>query len=214
MWDFGSRNYDFGFGKRFHAAAFLNKSNGALYFNYRSIVMKIKAILPLYGLALFVFLSCNHSKPKPISNDVTKTSVAVNGKKDSVINNPQKNYGNATVSEPCVKCLLQVIQAMPAFKTATTSVPVNGLLYKVNWITSSKPVDMGGEGKIVNGMMINVNEKMENGQKKLITYLYNNAKGEIYTTIDQKNFKNEQTVSDTSLKKIRNACFWGVASAK
>ena len=166
------------------------------------------------GLALFLFFSCNHSKPKPISNDFTKTSVAVNGNKDSVINNPQKNYGYATVSEPCVKCLLLVIQATAGFKTLTTSVPVSALLYKVNWITSSKPVDVGKEGKIVNGMMIDVSQKMENGQKKLTTYLYNNAKGEIYTTIDQKDFKKEQTMSDTSLTKIRNACFWGVASAK
>lgn len=159
-------------------------------------------------------LSCNHSKPKPISNDVTKTAVAVNGKKDSVINNPQKNYGNATVSEPCVKCLLQVIHATPGFKKATGSVPANSLLYKVNWITSSKPVDLGNKGKIVNGMMIDVSQKMQNSQKRLATYLYNNANGEIYATIGQQIFKNDESVSDASLKKIRNSCFWGVASAK
>lgn len=173
----------------------------------------IKIITATAILALGL-CACNHSKPKPISNDVTKTTVAVNGKKDSVINNPQKNYGNATVSEPCVKCLLQVIQATPGFKTATGSVPANALLYKVNWITSSMPVDIGKEGKIVNGMMVDVNRKAENGTKKLTTYLYNNAKGEIYITFDEKNFKNEQTISETSLKKIRNSCFWGVASAK
>ena len=158
--------------------------------------------------------ACNHPKPKPISNDITKTAVAINGKKDSVINNPQKNYGSATVSEPCVKCLLEVIQATPGFKTVTGSVPANALLYKVNWITSSKPIDMGNDGKIVNGMIIDVNQKAGKDPKKLATYLYNNAKGEIYSTTDQKSFKNEQAVSDTSLKKIRNSCFWGVASAR
>ena len=178
-----------------------------------SPMTKIKISIAAIALTI-AFCACNHSKPKPVSNDVTKTAVAVNGKKDSVINNQQKNYGNATVSEPCVKCLLQVIQATPGFKTVTGSVQAGALLYKVNWITSSKPVDMGNEGQIVNGMMIDVNQKTENGQKKLTTYLYNNAKGEIYTTVDQKNFKNEQTVSDTSLKKIRISCFWGVASAK
>ncbi|MEO6632077.1 MAG: hypothetical protein ABIN13_10160, partial [Mucilaginibacter sp.] len=98
-------------------------------------------ILTVFGIA--ALFACNHSRPKPISNDVTKTAVSVNGKKDSVINNPQKNYGNATVSEPCVKCLMEIIHATNNYKLITASVPSQNISYEVNWITSSKPVDIG-----------------------------------------------------------------------
>lgn len=50
----------------------------------RSIV-KISALVLYY----IVCSSCNN-KPKAVSADVTKTAVTVNGKKDSVRNNPKK----------------------------------------------------------------------------------------------------------------------------
>jgi hypothetical protein len=51
--------------------------------------MKIEH-LALTGLLLVGLAACDHSKPKPISNNITKTVVTVNGKKDSVINNPKR----------------------------------------------------------------------------------------------------------------------------
>lgn len=169
-------------------------------------------ILTVFGIG--ALSACNHSRPKPISNDVTKTAVSVNGKKDSVINNPQKNYGNATVSEPCVKCLLQVIQNTGSYKTLTGALPTQNIIYNVNWITSSKPVNLSDGSKIINGMAIDINQKTGNSTKKLSTYMYNNAKGTIYTSLNGGNLHEDENVSDTSLKKIRNSCFWGVASAK
>ncbi|MDB5131142.1 MAG: hypothetical protein JWR02_891 [Mucilaginibacter sp.] len=61
--------------------------------------MKIQH-LALTGFLFVGLAACDQSKPKPVSNNITKTVVTVSGKKDSVINNPEKNYGNATVSDP------------------------------------------------------------------------------------------------------------------
>ncbi|MCO5947718.1 hypothetical protein [Mucilaginibacter flavidus] len=175
--------------------------------------MKINYLFLILS-AVTALSACNRSKPKPISKDVTKTTVNINGRKDSVINNPQKNYGNATVSEPCVKCLLQVIQNTASYKTTTGTLSAQSIIYKVNWITSSKPVNLSDGSKIINGMAVDINQKTGNSTKKLITYLYNNAKGTIYTSLNGDNLHKDENVSDTSLKKIRNSCFWGVASAK
>jgi len=160
------------------------------------------------------FCACHHAKPKPISGDVTKTAVAVNGKKDSVINNPQKNYGNATVSEPCVKCLLKVIESADSYKKATAGMARQTIIYDVNWITSKKPLDLGDSVQIINGMRIDVEQKAGNEKKNISTYAYNNADGRIYLSAAAGKYQIDQNVSDTSLKKIRNACFWGVSSAK
>jgi hypothetical protein len=164
-------------------------------------------------MVLITFTACN-SKPKPVSNNVTKTAVTVDGKKDSVINNPEKNYGNATVSEPCVKCLVAVIQSTAKYKMLTTSVPPQNIIYDVNWITSKKPVNVGDSVKIINGMAIDVNLKDGGSPKKLATFLYNNENARFYWINDQNQFESSLQIDSTSLKKIRNSCFWGVASAK
>jgi hypothetical protein len=166
------------------------------------------------GVALFTFNSCNRSKPKPISKDITKTTVTVNGKKDSVINNPEKNYGYATVPEPCVKCLLLVIQKTDSYEKLTSAIPPQNIIYEVNWITSSHPIDIGDGSRIINGMAINVNLKGTRRPINLTTYLYNNENARLYLLNKQNKFDGDVIVSDTSLKKIRNSCFWGVASAK
>lgn len=176
--------------------------------------MKIKAIVLLSGFCLLASEACNHQKTKPLSNDITKTTVAVDGKKDSVINNPQKNYGNATVSEPCVKCLMEIIHATNNYKLITASVPSQNISYEVNWITSSKPVDIGNGAKIINGMAVDISIKDAGKQKKWISYLYNNENSLIYLRNDANNDIAEEEIGVTSLQKIRNSCFWGVASAK
>lgn len=176
-------------------------------------VMKINYIA-LAGFLMVCFGACDHSKPKPVSNNITKTTVSVNGEKDSVINNPEKNYGNATVSESCVKCLLQVIQKMDSYKKVTTGLSQQNIIYKVNWITSKTPKEIGGAVAITNGMQVDVNEKTSVDPPNIATYLYNNATGMVYLRNSQNRYENDAQIDSASLKKIRNSCFWGVASAK
>ena len=175
--------------------------------------MNIKRCI-LIALAFISLVSCNHSKPKPISKDITKTAVMVNGRKDSVINNPEKNYGNATVAEPCVKCLIAAIQKTDSYKNLTSAIPNQNMMYDVNWITSSKPMDIGNGDKIVNGMDIVINLKGTGSTKKLVTYLYNNENAQFYLLDNQNKLAVDLKADSISLIKIRNACFWGVASAK
>ena len=176
--------------------------------------MKSIKHLVLIGVTLIGLISCNRSKPKPISKDITKMTVTVNGKKDSVINNPEKNYGNATVPEPCVKSLLLVIQKTDSYKKLTSAIPPQNIIYDVNWITSSHPIDIGDGSRIINGMAIDVNLKGGRRPTNLTIYLYNNENARFYLLNKQNKFDGDVIVSDTSLKKIRNSCFWGVASAK
>ncbi|HEY5326927.1 MAG TPA: hypothetical protein VIJ27_08000 [Mucilaginibacter sp.] len=168
----------------------------------------------------FIFISiaclaaCNNSKPKAVSNDIAKTIVVVNRKKDSVINNPEKNYGNATVSEPCVKCLLSIIQKTHNYKKLTSAIPPHDIIYDVNWITSTKPVAIGNDSKIVNGMAIDITLKGGGLPKKLITYLYDNENAQFYIRNAQNQYSPDSKVDSASLKNIRNSCFWGVASSR
>ena len=85
--------------------------------------------------------ACNQekAKPKAVSKDITKTTVVVANKKDSVYNNPEKKYGTATVSDPCVKCLLQVIQGSKSFKANTASLSAQDINYTVNWVKATDP---------------------------------------------------------------------------
>ena len=169
-------------------------------------------------VALFALLigatACNQSKPKPVSNNITKTTVTVSGKKDSVINNPEKNYGNATVSEPCVKCLIGMIQQSKNYKAATAAAEPQNIIYNVNWITSTKPITLGDGSKIINGMAIDINSKDDGTLKKLTTYLYNNENARVYLLNTTNKYTVDSKIDSASLNKIRNACFWGVASAK
>jgi hypothetical protein len=88
------------------------------------------------------------------------------------------------------------------------------MIYKVNWITSKTPADIGSNGKIVNGMAINVNLKDGGAPKKLTTFLYDNENARLYVSDKQNNYHLSPKIDSISLKKIRNSCFWGVASAK
>jgi hypothetical protein len=168
-----------------------------------------KFLLP----AAFVLLSaCNHSADKPVSNNITKTTVTVNGKKDSVLNNQEKNYGNATVADPCVKCLLAIIQQSSDYKTATAKASPKSIIYAFDWITSKTPQQING-AQINSGMRVSVMQKTGDQKDNLAIYLYNNANSKLYN-------KEAKTATDTisidrlSKKKIRSSCFWGVASSK
>ena len=162
-------------------------------------------------IALLLFAACDRSKPKPMSNNISKTNVTVNGKKDSVINNPQKRYGNATIAEPCVKCLLQVIQNSESYKNATQSVKHNDIIYTVGWV--SKKIKNIGNDSIGNGMQVDVIQKADSQQISLSTYLYDNSNSKLYLLNKKMKYEAEPLIIDSmSLKKIRNSCFWGVAS--
>lgn len=176
--------------------------------------MNVRAFFFVLILSAFFLSACNHSKPKPVSNDISKTTVSVNGKKDSVINNPERNYTNATVSEICVKCLLKIIQQTDSYKKLSTSLQPKNVLYGVNWITSKTPAYIGNGNKIVNGMAIAINQKIANGSHTIATYLYNNENARVYLQSGKNNTDVGITVADSSLKTIRRSCFWDVASSK
>jgi len=141
-------------------------------------------------------------------------TVVVNWKKDSVINNAEKNYGNATVSEPCVKCLVGIIQQTEKYKMLITSILPQNIIYEINWITSSTPKDMGNGIKIINGMQIAIDNKASGTRKKITTYLYDNENGQFDLLNSQNSYAADTKVDSAYLKKIRNSCFWGVTSAK
>lgn len=171
----------------------------------RSIV-KISALVLYY----IVCSSCNN-KPKAVSADVTKTAVTVNGKKDSVRNNPKKNYGNATVADPCVKCLIKVIQSTGDYKTAVASKSVTNISYVVNWAEGANTGDTTNKRSTTNGLKLDVMGKGATNNK-IASFIYDNSLSKLFLVGN--NHNTEVKVDSISLKNIRNKCYWGVASSK
>jgi hypothetical protein len=180
------------------------------------IVNKLKALIFILPIAI-ALTACTQqpAKPKAVSKDITKTAVQVDGKKDSVYNNPDKNYGPATVGEPCVKCLLEVIQQSKSFKDTTANLASQAINYTVNWVKAADPQPKPDTSTKTNAVRVDV-KKIEDGEdKQLCSYVYNNVTGTMYL-INKQN-KLEHAVSNITpqlLKKIRNSCYWGVASGK
>jgi hypothetical protein len=168
-----------------------------------------KFLLPA---ALVILLACNHSADKPVSNNITKTTVTVNGRKDSVLNNQEKNYGNATVADPCVKCLLAIIQQSSDYKTATAKASAKSIIYAFDWITSKTPQQING-GQINSGMRVSVMQKTGDQKDNLAIFLYNNENSKLYNK-EAKTATDTISIDSISKKRIRNSCFWGVASSK
>lgn len=161
---------------------------------------------------LLLFTACNQGKDKPVSNNITKTTVTVNGKKDSVLNNQENNYGNATIADPCVKCLLGIIQQSADFKNATKAVPLKNIIYAFDWITSKTPRQINGS-QINSGMRVSVTQKADTGKINLAIFFYDNKTAKLYNK-DANPGDNSIPIDSLSMKKIRNSCFWGVASSK
>jgi len=63
-------------------------------------------------------------------------------------------------------------------------------------------------------MAVDINQKYGNSIKASPLTCINNAKGNIYVSLEDNNPHEEENVSDTSLKKTRNSGFWAVAPAK
>ncbi|WCT14762.1 hypothetical protein [Mucilaginibacter jinjuensis] len=167
-----------------------------------------------FTLLLFaaaVVASCGNN-PKPISKNITKTTVTVNDKKDSVINNPQKNYGTATISDPCTKLLLQNIQASDHFKSLTAGKPAASISYTINWVKAAEPKMRSNGGKITNGIEVAVNEKKDKTKSKIGSYIYNNEDAKLYNANKAGQYDVLDKVDSAALKQIRNGCYWGVAS--
>lgn len=171
----------------------------------------MKRLILILSLSI-VFTACHHPADKPVSNNITKTTVTVNGKKDSVLNNQEKNYGNATIADPCVKCLLGIIQQTSDFKSATKAVPSKNIIYAFDWITSKTPRQINGL-QINSGMRVSVTQKADTGKVSLAIYLYDNKTSKLYNK-DAKPGNIAIPIDSLSIKKIQNSCFWGVASSK
>jgi hypothetical protein len=161
-----------------------------------------------------IFASCNQNKPKPVSKNLTKTAVLINNKKDSVINNPKKNYGNATIAEPCIRCLIQAVQTNEYYKNSIRDIPAKNLLYVANWVTTGNVSDSSNSKSATSGLKLDVTDK-SSSNKKLASFIYDNSLLRLYylqgNSFDK---KLQVNVRDFSLKRIRNACYWGVASGK
>lgn len=166
--------------------------------------------LPLYFLLLITAVACSH-KPKPISNQVGKTTVQVGGQKDSVVNNTDKYYNAATISGPCEQSVLRVIQATDEFKKATNNQPPGSFTYALNLVKAGQPATPDKGTKMVNGIQINVYDKPSGDKKMVATFLFDNQNAKLYY-IDDGQRTMLPDIDPTQLKMIRNACFWGVAS--
>jgi hypothetical protein len=184
-----------------------------------SALLLIKNLFKMYKLsgyfAAFAFLitcsSCNNAKPKPVSNNISKTAVCVSGKKDSVINNPQKKYGNATVAEPCVKCFIEIVQTTPNYKAAVANAPSNMISYVLNWTKGTTKADTANNRSATNALKLDVVNKSIKGSV-LATFIFDNSLSKLFTI--HKGSKIELKIDKVDLQKIRDRCFWGVASGK
>ena len=164
-------------------------------------------------IIVVAFASCDNDKPKPASNDINKTAVTVNGVKDSVLNNPKDNYGNSTIAEPCVKCLIKAVQAEEHYKRSVATAG-DDISYIVNWVKADGLPDTIQNKKATNGLRLDVVKK-GSGSQKLSSFVYDNSLARLYY-IDAaaNNSKIEVKADGNDLKRIRNGCYWGVASSK
>lgn len=175
--------------------------------------MKLCKIYMAVFVLLCATMACEQPKPGSSSNDTSKTEVPVAGKTDSVINNPGKKYGNATVAEPCVKCLLQVIQDSKSYKENTANVPAQDINYTINWVKASAPALSSDSTRKADGIRVDVKKDEDGEDTHLCAYVYNNTSGTMYLLNSENKYQHEvSSITPTILKKIRNACYWGVAS--
>lgn len=159
--------------------------------------------------AITLFVACSN-KPKPVSDTLSKTSITLNGKKDSVINNPDKNYGNATIAEPCVKCLIAAVKADGHYKKAV--VLEKDIKFVVNYIKTLQVADRdANQTKATNALRVDVIDKIP-APHRISSYIYDNSLSKLYLLAG--NSATPLKTDTILLKKIRNSCYWGVFSGK
>jgi hypothetical protein len=162
-------------------------------------------------MCYMVCFSCKNNKPKLTSTDATKTAVTVNGKKDSVSNNPEKKYGNATVADPCVKCLIQVVQSTEEYKAAVTAKSAGDVNYVVNWTKGKNTDNTVNKRGVTNSLQLDVMKKGD-ATRKIASFIYDNSLFKLYML--GKSVNSVIKVDTIAIRKIRMKCFWGVASSK
>jgi uncharacterized protein YcfL len=163
---------------------------------------------PLFAaLMLFVLAACNSNKPKPVSDTLSKTAIVVNNQKDSVINNSAKNYGNATIADPCVKCIITAVKADENYKKAVLA--EKNVKFVINYVKTLQPQDTVSEVKATNALRVDVVDKIPDPHK-IATYVYDNNLSKLFFI--HAGTKIEIKTDADALKKIRNSCYWGVAS--
>ena len=173
-----------------------------------------KMYIPVCVL-LCAITACKQPKTPAQATDTSKTAVAVAGKTDSVINNPGKKYGNATVAEPCVKCLLQVIKDSKSYQENTANISDSNINYTINWVNAAAPALSADSSRKANGIRIDVKKDEDGEDTRLCSYVYNNTSGTMYLLNSENKYQHEiSSITPEILKKIRNACYWGVASGK
>lgn len=174
----------------------------------------LKKVPILIGLSLFaVVLSsgCRH-KEKAESKDYTKVSIADSGHKDSVIDNKPRLY-NASIPDPCLKCVVAAVRNTTQLKQFVTSPDSLKIIYEVDWASGPKLKDsLKTAGS---GLIVHVFRKLTAKRDELATFTFDNVTGQMYI-INDRGGSHQKLIKLDSLSKlkIRNACFWGVASGK
>ncbi|MBL4677237.1 MAG: hypothetical protein JKY70_13685 [Mucilaginibacter sp.] len=168
----------------------------------------------IFSAVLFIIAaaSCNNNKPAPTLTDTSKTSLTINGKNVAVVNNPDKNYAKlATVPDPCIKCIIGVIKQTEEFKKLNIAANSEDIKYEINWVPAQTNADSVGKHISTNALKLDVINKSRSGSA-LSSFMYDNTSSKLFSL--NADAKTEIKIGQDDLKKIRRACYWGVASAK
>lgn len=176
------------------------------------IILKRTCIILASAFAVAMAGSCNRHKPKPESKDYTKIEVVDSGHKDSIIDNKSRLY-NASLSDPCLKCVVAAVRKTKQLSKYVNSADSSKILFEINWSSGPKLKDsLKAAGS---GMIIKAFRKTPQGKATLAVFNFDNVTEQLYY-IDDAVQKQQKLVKLDRLArlKIRNACFWGVASKK
>jgi hypothetical protein len=178
------------------------------------MLTSLKKVSVMIGLGLTTIgltVSCRH-KPKAESKDYTKIRVADNGHKDSVIDNKPRLY-NASIPDPCLKCVIAAVRNTGQLNQYVTSPDSSKITYEVDWASGPKLKDsLKTAGS---GLIVHVFRKLPAKKDTLATFTFDNVTGQMYF-ISDRGGSHQQIIKLDSISriKIRNSCFWGVASSK
>ncbi|TWR31451.1 hypothetical protein FPZ43_02965 [Mucilaginibacter pallidiroseus] len=165
------------------------------------------------GLILMM-QACSGKKQQSTADSITKTPVTINGKRDSIINNPQDKYGKvATIPDPCIKCIIQAAQQSSQFKSLNIDAADKDILYVVNWVKASGLPDTIQNKGATNGLRLDIVKKGHR-ERMIASYIYDNSLALLFISLEAGKSKTEVTIDHLLLKRIRNTCYWGVASSK
>lgn len=169
-------------------------------------------LLFLAALITTCIFACKQQTSPSDNKDTTQTTLAIKNKKVAVINNPDKNYSKlATVPDPCIKCLIGVVQKTDEFKKTGLAANSSDVKYEINWVAAQTTADSASKSSPTNAVRLDVMNKNKPG-KALASFIYDNTNGKLY--FFEENSKKEIIANANDSKAIRRTCYWGVASAK